>query len=390
MAVFSVGGSVAPGFEAVQAEFEHLCSEQPQGAAVAVFQHGKPVVNLWAGARDKAGSLAWTQQTRVNIFSAGKGLVALAVLQLMAQGRLSADQSIASIWPAFAANGKSTLTVGHVLCHRSGVNAFHDRVADAAIFDLPHVLALLEQESPWWEPGSAQGYSPVLFGWILAEIVRRVSGARSFNEYFQQHIAQPLNLQIAFGVEPAAQQGLADVGAIKGSSPEPGVLQLGRAMKSDPRGVVNRAFTNPMSLMLGTNGEAWRGAEIPAANGQSSALDLATVYASLVHDERVLPEAFKSLCWQEKTRGIDRILQTDMRFSLGFMLSQEGPDRRLGRGSDAFGHAGAGGCLGFADPQYGVGFAFVSNQMAQSLLIDERGQRLINALYNCTALEQNV
>ncbi|MDN3640522.1 serine hydrolase domain-containing protein [Simiduia curdlanivorans] len=387
MSAFPSAGAVASGFEPVAQVFNDLLAEAPQGAALAVYWHGQPVVNVWGGARDKAASLAWQADTRVNIFSAGKALVAVAVLQLVAQGKLSLDQPIADIWPGFGAEGKAAITLRQVLSHRSGVNAFHHKVADNAIFDGQQVLALIEQEAPWWQPDTEQGYSPILYGWILAEIVRRASGAASFNEYFQRHVAQPLGLAISFGLAPAEQASLAEVGAMRGAKPEPSVLALGRAMKDEPAGVVNKAFTNPMSLMVGTNGEAWRSAEIPAANGVSSARDLALVYSSLVGDERLLAQAHKALCWQQQSRAVDRILQTEMRFSLGFMLTQAGADRRLGRGDKAFGHAGAGGCLGFADPEYGIGFGFVSNQMAQSLLIDSRGQRLIDAVYSCLETE---
>ncbi|BFM12400.1 serine hydrolase domain-containing protein [Simiduia litorea] len=387
MSAFPSSGAVAPGFEPVAHVFNEILAEAPQGAALAVYRDGHPLVSLCGGARDKAESLAWQPDTRVNIFSAGKALVALAVLQLVADGKLSLDQPIAEIWPAFAAEGKAGITVRQVLSHRSGVNAFHDKVADSAIFDGQQVCTLIEREAPWWQPGTEQGYSPILYGWILAEVVRRASGAASFNEYFQQRIAQPLGLSISFGLAASEQASLADVGSLRGTKPEPSVLALGRAMKDEPAGVVNKAFTNPLSLMVGTNSVAWRSAEIPAANGVSSALDLALVYSSLVNDERLLTEASKSLCWQEQSQGLDRILQTQMRFSLGFMLTQVGKDRRLGRGNSAFGHAGAGGCLGFGDPEYGVGFGFVSNQMAQSLLIDSRGQRLIDAVYSCLEMD---
>lgn len=385
MTDFSVQGEVAAGYEAVAEQFARLLADQPQGAALAVLRRGQPLLNLWGGARDKAGQQPWQQDTRVNIFSAGKALVALAILRLVEQGRLALDQSVAALWPAFGANGKEAVSLRQLLCHRSGVNAFHMRVSDADIFDPATVLQLLEQETPWWPPGSAQGYSPVLYGWILAQLACRATGADSFNALFDQQINALAGSRVDFGVAPEQQAQLADVGALKGARAEAGVMQLGRAMKADPHGVVNKAFTNPMSLMVGTNSASWRGAEIPAANGVASALDLARIYDALLAG-KLLDDP--SACWQEQSADQDRVLQTRMRFSLGFMLTQAGGDRCLGRGARAFGHAGAGGCLGFADPDYGISFAFVSNQMAQSLLIDQRGEALINALYQSTRLER--
>ena len=381
MSAFPRQGQVAPGFEPLAQVFDTLCAANPQGAALAVFHRGQPVVNIWAGARDKAGTEAWQADTRVNIFSAGKPVVAAAVLALVAGGQLQLDAPVAHYWPAFGANGKSEVTVRQVLCHRSGVNAFHDNVPDAAIFDPQQVRALVEAESPWWAPGSAQGYSPILYGWILAELVRRVTGATSFNAWLKAWFAER-NLQpIAFGVPEQEQAALADVGAMKGARAEPGVMRLGQAMKADARGVVNRAFTNPMSLMVGTNSQAWRSAEIPAANGQATALALAGFYDALLRDDALLPSAVRELCWQQQSQADDQVLQTNMRFTCGFMLTQPGEDRALGTGTRSFGHAGAGGCLGFADPDVELAFAFVSNQMAQSLLIDPRGRQLIDCLY---------
>lgn len=384
MTDFSVQGQVAPGYEAVAEQFARLLADQPQGAALAVLRQGQPLVNLWGGARDKAGQLPWQQDTRVNIFSAGKALVAILLLQLVEQGQLALDQPVAALWPAFGANGKEAISLRQLLSHRSGVNAFHMRLNDADIFDQAQVTRLLEQETPWWTPDSAQGYSPVLYGWILAALACRATGAGSFNALFDQQINRRAGTRVDFGVAPEQQPLLADVGALKGARAEAGVMQLGKAMKADPHGVVNKAFTNPMSLMVGTNSAAWRSAEIPAANGVASALDLARIYDALLTGQ-LLDRV--SACWQEQSAGDDRILQTPMRFSLGFMLTQAGGDRRLGRGERAFGHAGAGGCLGFADPDYGISFAFVSNQMAQSLLIDKRGEALIDALYQSTSLE---
>ncbi|UTA49079.1 beta-lactamase family protein [Simiduia sp. 21SJ11W-1] len=381
MAAFPLEGEIAPGLEPVAEVFAGLQSTQSQGAALAVYRDGECLLDVWAGARDKAQSSPWERDTRVNIFSAGKPLVALVVLQLVAEGLLDLDKPIADIWPAFGANGKADITLAQVLCHRSGVNAFHEPVKDALIFDNPAITERIASERPWWEPGSAQGYSPIIYGWILAEVIKRVTGAAQFAEVFDARVNGPLDTAIAFGVPAAEQPDLAEVSAIRGAKAEQGVLQLGRAMKDDPQGVVNKAFTNPMSLMVGTNGEAWRSAEIPAANGHASARDIACVYDALINTETLLPAALRAECWREQSAGVDRVLQTPMRFSRGFMLTQEGADRRLGRGQRAFGHAGAGGCLGFADPDYQLSFGFVSNHMAQSLLIDSRAQKLIDALY---------
>ncbi len=368
------------------------------GAAFALHHRGELVVNIWAG--QKANKLAgidqqdWDENTLVNIFSAGKGLVALCVLQLVADGKLSLDTPVHHFWPEFAAAGKGEITTRQLLCHRAGLSAFHQHIANEQIFDWEAMIVALESEEPWWVPGTAQGYSPFIYGWILGEIVRRVSGHSSFDAYFQQWVAQPLNINCYFGVPDALQSHIAHTGPLKRPSGLPNLstgadsIALGKIMKADPRGVTNRAFSNPISLMTATNSREWRQAQIPAANAHADARALATIYGSLMNEGGPLPGAVLPLCWDEQTFAQDQTLGLPLRFSHGFMLSQhERVDCRYGRGPRGFGHPGAGGCVGFADPDFALGFGYVTNRMGQGLLIDERAVRLIDAVYNL--LESN-
>lgn len=363
-----------------------------EGAGLALVHRGELVVNIWAGQRSNklAGinAEAWTDETLVNIFSAGKGLVAICILQLVAQGKLALDAPIADYWPEFAQAGKATITLRQLLSHRSGLSAFHQHIANEQIFDWPQMIQAAESEQTWWEPGTAQGYSPFLYGWVLGELVRRVSGYPSFNDYFQSQIAAPLGVNCHFGVPDESLALIADTGPLKrplgsvASSTGADSIMLGKIMKADPRGVTNRAFSNPISLMTATNSHEWRKAQIPAAGAHANALALARIYGALVDDNQLLPEPVWPLCWDEQTFEQDQVLGLPLRFSHGFMLSQaERPDCRYGRGARAFGHPGAGGCVGFADPDYQVGFGYVTHRMGQSVLIDERAVRLIDATY---------
>jgi CubicO group peptidase (beta-lactamase class C family) len=374
---------------------EHFARAGEEGAALAIYRDGHPVASLWAGERSNGGSVApWEEDTAVNIFSASKGLVALCVLQLVARGQLALDAAVADYWPDFAQGGKGSITLRQLLCHRSGLSAFKTRQADSAIYDWDGVIASIAGETPWWQPDTAQGYSPFLYGWMLGELVRRVSGYRDFNAYFQAEVAGPLGIRCQFGVAPADQPELADGRPQKRSLAElansngADSAALGLLMKADPRGVTNRAFTNPMSLMLATNTPEWRQAQIPAANGHASAHALAGVYGALANNGRsaegteLLPGDYLPHCWQEQSFEQDRVLGLPLRFSHGFMLSQPRPDCRFGRGARAFGHPGAGGCLGFADPDYRLGFGYVTARMGQSILIDQRAIRLIDTLYS--------
>lgn len=370
-----------------------------EGAGVALVHRGELVVNVWAGQRsNKLAGLErvnWSEDTLVNIFSAGKGLVALCVLQLVDEGKLRLDEPVASIWPDFAQADKGAITLRQLLCHRAGLSAFHQHIPNEQIFNWELMTQAAADEMPWWAPDTAQGYSPFMFGWILGELVKRASGCASFNEYFQTRIAQPLKISCHFGVPDYLLDTIADTGPLKrplgvaASSTGADSIALGKLMKADPRGVTNRAFSNPISLMTATNSREWRQAQIPAAGAHADASALATIYGALANSQQnLLAETVLPLCWQEQTFEDDRTLGLPLRFSNGFMLSQhDRADCRYGRGARAFGHPGAGGCIGFADPDFALGFGYVTHRMGQGLLIDERAVRLIDAAYQILELE---
>ncbi len=394
-----------PWAPAVGAFAENFVSSGEQGAGFALFCRGKLVVNAWAGNYDnrlaQISDEPWSEQTCVNIFSAGKGLVALCVLRLVAEGRLDLDKPVAEYLPEFVSGQveKETITVRQVLCHRSGLSAFHASMDDEAIFDWDFMIKAIASETPWWIPDTAQGYSPFIFGYLLGELVKRASGRTSFDDYFQREIAKPLGVNCYFGVPDDRLSQIADngplqrtiaksIGNVQGGVVPPhsnaaSSSALGKLMKANPRGVTHKAFANPLSLMTTANSCEWRRAQIPAANAHANAAALATIYGKLASGGgELLPEDYLSLCWQEQSFNEDQVLGLPLRFSLGFMLSQHSrPDCRYGRGVRAFGHPGAGGCLGFADLDYQLGFGYVTNRMGQSLLIDERAIRLIDATY---------
>lgn len=390
----TVNGHWLPQWQPVVDAFIANFSRGEEGAGVALVHQGELVVNVWAGQRsNKLAGVereAWSEDTLVNIFSAGKGLVALCVLQLVAEGKLQLDEPVASLWPEFAQADKQAITLRQLLCHRAGLSAFHQHIANDQIFDWNAMTALAAAESSWWQPGEAQGYSPFMFGWILGELVRRASGAASFNDYFQSIVAQPLAINCHFGVPDQLLDVIADTGPLKrplgvaASSTGADSIALGKLMKADPRGVTNRAFSNPISLMTATNSREWRQAQIPAAGAHADARALASIYGVLATPgQKLLDESVLPLCWQEQTFSDDKTLGLPLRFSHGFMLSQhDRPDCRYGRGQRAFGHPGAGGCIGFGDPDYQLGFGYVTHRMGQGLLIDERAVHLIDAAYS--------
>jgi CubicO group peptidase (beta-lactamase class C family) len=388
----AIKGKWAPQWQPVIDAFAANFDDGEQGAGVALYYRGELAVNIWAGERtNRLAGIAnqpWSEHTIVNIFSAGKGLVALCVLQLVAQGKLQLDAPVAHYWPEFAQANKAAISVRDVLCHRSGLSAFHQHIADDQIFDWDAMTAAIASEAPWWEPNFEQGYSPFIYGWILGELVRRVSGYTSFNDYFQAQVALPLGIACYFGVPDSALDLIADTGPLKrnfgkvpAASNGADSLALGKLMKADPRGVTNRAFCNPISLMTTTNTHAWRKAQIPAANAHANAQAIAAIYGALAN-RKLLSAEVLSLCSHAQTFSHDQVLGLLLRFSHGFMLSQaDRPDCRYGRGVAGFGHPGAGGSLGFADPDNQLGFGYVTARMGQNILIDGRAVKLIDAVY---------
>ncbi len=368
------------------------------GGGVALHYRGELVVNIWAGqCSNKLAGIEqrdWDEQTLVNIFSAGKGLVAICILQLVADGKLALDEPVAALWPEFSQADKGTITLRQLLCHRAGMSAFHQHIANEQIFDWTAMSAAAAAETPWWLPNTAQGYSPFMFGWTLGELIKRASGYASVNDYFQAKVAGPLGVSCHFGVPDNLLHSIADTGPLKRPAGLPNFstgadsIALGKIMKADPRGVTNRAFSNPISLMTATNSREWRQSQIPAANAHSDARALATIYGTLASSTELLAKSVLPLCWQEQTFEHDQTLGLPLRFSYGFMLSQhQRADCRYGRGERAFGHPGAGGCVAFADPDFDLGFGYVTHRMGQGLLIDERAVRLIDAVYE--VLEQH-
>lgn len=358
------------------------------GAAVAVYVDGEPVADLWAGDVDNRRSASWQQDTLVNLFSTTKGLVAAMALRLVAEGKLSLQQPVAACWPEFAQAGKAKIPVEWLLTHRAGLPAVRRTLPDDAIYDWDMMCTALAAEQPWWEPGTRHGYHPITFGWLVGEVLRRASGLR-VGELWQRDFARPLGLDLFIGVPPEEQSRIARVSKPAADPANLEAASFMQKMLADPLGITARAFANPLSIATGSNTPEWRGAEIPAANGHGTARAVARFYAALACDGaldgvEVLPRDIRKYCWQEKSAGSDAVLGIDTRFSMGWMLSQGSrPLASFGPGKRSFGHPGAGGSLGFADPDRHIGFGYVMNRMGANILVDPRADALIRALYRC-------
>jgi CubicO group peptidase (beta-lactamase class C family) len=355
------------------------------GAAVSVVVDGETVVDLWGGYRDAARTQPWEHDAIVNVWSTTKGIVATCAHQLVDQGLLDLDAPVAKYWPEFAQGGKETIPVRYLLSHQAGLPALREPLPPGSAFKWEVMTEALAKEEPWWQPGTKHGYHAFTWGWLVGEVIRRVSG-QSVGTYFRKEIAEPLGLDFHIGLAPEHDARTAEV--ISPEPPQPGETNFVLEMLRDPQSMPFKVLANPPDLFLPgvVNTREWRGAEIPAANGHGNARAVARLYGALarggeVDGVRVLsPEAIARATVAQAS-GRDEVLGLTMRPALGFFLTS--PDAKLGPNPRAFGHSGAGGSLGFADPDAKVGFGYTMNRMLQDdTLTDPRWAPLIDAVYS--------
>lgn len=370
-------------FEALRDAFAALF-EQPQerGAALCVQIGGETVLDLWAGSADKDGEQPWHSDTILNLFSCTKTFTAVTALQLVGEGKLQLDAPVADLWPEFAAAGKGAITLRQLLCHQAGLPALRELLPAEALYDWSTMTAALAAETPWWTPGQGQGYAPITYGWLVGELLRRADG-RGPGESIVARTARPLGLDFHVGLADGEFHRVAHIARGKGNMGDAAAQRLLRVMMSEPTAMSTRAFTNPPSIMTSTNKPEWRRMQQPAANGHGNARSLTGFYAGLL-DGRLLDAQLLAELTREHGVGEDKTLLTSTRFGLGCMLDQPGvANATYGLGPKAFGHPGAGGSIGFADPERELAFGFVTNNLGPYILMDPRAQRLARCLGEC-------
>ncbi|MBI3782030.1 MAG: beta-lactamase family protein, partial [Deltaproteobacteria bacterium] len=321
------------------------------------------------------------RDTLVNVFSVGKALVTTALLILVDRGEVELDAAVSHYWPQFALKGKGTITVRTLLSHRAGLPAVRQPLPETAMYDWSLMTAALADEEPWWRPGQQHGYHVNTFGFLVGEIVRRVSG-QSVGKFVHREIADPLDADFHFGLQPDDDQRVAEYipGELFNGSPRD-------TTESDAqrRFLLHRVYLNPQGLSgLGTvNTREWRAAEMPSTNGHANAHDVARVFSALAGDGAVdgvqlLKAGTIAAASAEASSGEDYVLRRPSRFGLGFQLTQ--PERPLGPNARSFGHFGAGGSLGFADPDARLAFGYTMNH-AGPRWQNPRIRNLIDAVY---------
>ncbi len=370
-------------FEAVKDAFAELfANPQERGAALCIQIGGQTQVDIWAGSADKDATEAWRSDTILNLFSCTKTLTAVAALQLVGEGKLELDRPVAHYWPEFAAAGKQHITLRQLLSHSAGLPALRTQLPGEALYDWGAMTAALAAEEPWWTPGEAHGYAPITYGWLVGELLRRVDG-RGPGESIVNRVARPLGLDLHVGLADSEFHRVAHISRAKGNLGDAAAQRLLKCFMSEPNAVSTRAFSNPPSVLTSTNKPEWRRMAQPAANGHGNARALAGFYSGLL-DGRLLEAELVGELTREHRRGEDRVLLTTTRFGLGCMLDQ--PDvanATYAVGPRAFGHPGAGGSIGFADPERELSFGFVCNSLGPYVLMDPRAQRLARITAGC-------
>lgn len=376
-----IDGGAEPGYGGVAEAFASNFEEHGElGAAFSLYVDGEKVVDVWGGLAQREDRVPWREHTIGLVFSVTKGATAACAHLLAERGELDLDAAVATYWPEFAMAGKEAVTVRQVLCHQAGLPALDRRISRDEALGWEPVIRGLEVQEPLWEPGTAHGYHALTFGWLVGEIVRRITG-RSLGRFFRTEIAEPLGLDFWIGLPREEQARCAKlIPLVRPSDPEQAAAY---DMFFGPGTLTGRALTLGGSF----EGDVWneprvRAAEVPAANGVTDARSLARFYAAMVGDvdgKRVLSADQVEVARATQTSGADRVLYAETTFGLGFMTT--GPFSPYG-GPRCFGHSGAGGALGFADPDNGFGFGYVMNQMKGNLAADPRTIGLTRAVYD--------
>ncbi len=380
-----IQGLVAPGFEGVADELRaNLERRGDVGAACCVYVDGEPVVDIWAGVADVASGRPWDQDTLALVFSSTKGSTALCANLLIERGLLDPDTCVAEIWPEFAAGGKGDIPVRAVLSHRAGLPVIEgDFTLEESLRWDPIVEQLAGQTPRWDWHEPVPGYHVRSFGWLTGEIVRRVTG-RTIGQFFAEEIADPLGVDWWIGLPESEETRVSTL--LPPPPPEDPVIRELIETFTAPGTMTGDAMSGPSNHFH--YDEMWNtrqlhAPELPSSNGIASARAIARLYAATVGEvdgRRVLAAATVQRASRVESDGTDRIVGVPMQYGLGFAL---GPSLPPACGAHAFGHPGAGGSLGFADPEARIGFGYVMNQM--QLGIDGRSEMLVRAVYEAVA-----
>ena len=391
-----VEGYVRTGLEAVRDAFaENFESRHELGGACCAYYRGEKVVDLWGGLRNKQPGAPWEQDTMVLVYSTTKGLAAMTLALAHSRGWLDYDERVCTYWPEFAQHGKERVTVRQLIAHQAGLFGFDEPVDRSVVADPDRLAAVMARQKPEWEPGTRQAYHAISLGFYEGELLRCVDPLhRSLGQFFQDEIASPLGLDVYIRLPESIPNSrlatLSPPGTIERLLTFPLRLTLDAMNRHS---VVYRSLmTNPGTELPRDDRRIYaRNLEVPSGGGVGTARGIARAYSEFATGGKTLglrPETLSAL----SARAIppmhgfhDECLRGEVQFSLGFMKSS--PEWPFG-GSRSYGAPGAGGSLGFADPDAGIGYAYVTSQMGARLTGDPRDIALRDALYSALHLNE--
>ena len=361
-------------FAAVRTAFEsNFDSGADIGASFCATVEGETVVDLWGGYADEARTRPWLKDTIVNVYSTTKTMTALTALLIADRGELDFDAPVARYWPEFAANGKERIKVSHLMSHSAGLSGWKERIAKEDLYDWEKVTALLAAQAPFWEPGTAPGYHALTQGYLVGEVVRRITG-RSLGTVFREEIAEPLGADFHIGLPASEDARVAEL------IPPPPADTIGAAAQSE---LQKNMANNPGIDVSATRTRAWRGAEIPAAGGTGNARSVAEIQTILANGgtakgRRFLSEAGCRKALELQIEGTDLIMNVPARFGLGFGLA--GGLIPLPNPNAMF-WGGYGGSLVIIDMEARTTFAYAMNKMMGTTTGDMRAYGLAMAMW---------
>ncbi len=386
-------GSVHPRFAAVEAAFaRNFESFGEVGASVCVTLDGEVVVDLAGGTVGPEPDTApFDHDTMSVVFSSTKGIVALALHVLVDRGLVDLDAPVAELWPEFATAGKERATVRMLADHTVGVPTWREKVPKGEAYDFDAMAARCAAEPAFWEPGTRQGYHMISYGWLVGEIIRRASG-RSLAEVVRTEIAEPAGADVWLALPEAEEARVSPVIPFQPDPTRPSAMT--NAIRADRNGIPALALLNQGGF--NPNAREAHAAEVGGAGALASARGLAHAYRRFATGEAVGADTLARMSQVAAATERDATLGIATRFGVGFMLSMD--NRRRPEGDDrdsallsptAFGHVGAGGSIGFADPAERLSFGYVMNRMGEGILLNERGQGLVDAVYTALGYRSN-
>ena len=371
-AAAGVQGDCDERFVAVRKVLEaNLDSGADLGASVAVFVDGTPVVDIWGGWTDETKTQPWSRDTLVNVWSTTKTMTALSALVLADAGDLDFNAPVSTYWPEFAAAGKDAVQVRHLMSHTAGLSGWTAPMEATDLYDWEKATALLAAQEPWWQPGTMSGYHAVTQGYLVGEVVRRITG-QTLGAFFAKQIAEPLGADFHIGLDAAEDPRVATL------VPPPSLVSQVDTLPPDS--IVRRTFTNPVVDATITADRDWRAAEIPAANGHGNARSVAAVQSVLAgggeaRGVRLLSEAGCNRVFEEQSNGDDVVLGIPVRFGMGYGLASQ----VLPLGPRTAFWGGWGGSVIVVDLDLRLTVAYVMNRMEAGLVGDTRGMGVVQA-----------